>query len=526
MSIVSKSKLKNLSAEASLLGVLLTNPKAIDQVAEHVTSDFFVDPKNASIYSAICAASIDKATGLAAVVEQLRKDNTLTEIGEGYLYNLTKHACSESDIRMNVAILKDLYYRRDKAEALGEMMDAVVNGTDETVPFDKLVKRQSKETVNEDNFVDLKETMTNIISGNYTKLEPTILKRSDGKHLLYAGKLNWLAAPPEAMKSFTMLLACIQEMIDHNRPVVYVDFEDDQHTVSERLYKIAVGMGLSDDMVLDMVTRLFHYIPRGKAFEIRLRTMILKVVQKGGVLVIIDGCATAMALANLNENDNSDVNKWISSVCYPLTNAGAAVVVIDHVVKNNQPGSGGFAQRSARGAGSKLAAVSGTALIFDVKEAGGAFTEGKVEITVSKDRPGRVLVQKRSGKRLAGVLMSKPVLEGREGLFLNVHPAEEISQLEEQKRYDLVAAEHISRIVHELGPVSKTEVRNVLKERFEKKGKSGFRSETIAKAMLFLTNNSYIRSEKENRADMLTSLVEYKSAYGDKHADDIEESPF
>lgn len=110
---------------------------------------------------------------------------------------------------------------------------------------------------------------------------------------------------------------------------------------------------------------------------------------------------------------------------------------------------------------------------------------------------------------------------------MRILPADEVAKQAEEKRYDLVAAEHISKIVIELGPISKTEVRNVLKERANAKGTSGFRTETTVSAMKFLADNGYVRIEKnESRQEMMISLKSYLAAFEDTHADDIEESPF
>jgi hypothetical protein len=204
------------------------------------------------------------------------------------------------------------------------------------------------------------------------------------------------------------------------------------------------------------------------------------------------------------------------------------VVVIDHVVKNAQPGAGGFSGRSARGAGSKLAAVSGTSLSFEINEAASVYSEGRITIVVTKDRPGRIKTTKRSGKRIAGVLMSTPTNDGIEGLNLRIVAAEEAAQLAEQKRFDLVAAEHISKIISEIGPCSKTEVRNVLKERSEAKGTTGFRTQTTVAAFKFLVDNGYARLDKgeDGKTEELTSLLKYNAEFGDRHADDAEVSPF
>jgi hypothetical protein len=155
------------------------------------------------------------------------------------------------------------------------------------------------------------------------------------------------------------------------------------------------------------------------------------------------------------------------------------------------------------------------------------YSEGRIELSIDKDRPGRVNVQKRSGKRIAGVLVAKPSNDGiNEGLNLSILAADEIAQLAEQKRFDLVAAEHISKIVIEHGPISKTEVRRILKERAESKGSQGFRTETTVAAMKFLVDNGYVSVEKDSKTDMMTSLRKYESSLGDIHADDVEADPF
>lgn len=536
-----RPQLRNLSAEAALLGSLIVNEDALDTVSEHIGPGDFSNAKNAQVYSAVCMAAMEGTTGLTAIVEQLRRGNLLNEISEGYLHALTKESCDTAELKRHAAIILDLSRKRERITAANQVAQSLLNGEDETLAFDRLVNATEKQGVSDDSQLSIGDVMRNVINGNYKKTEPNLLKRSDGKYLLYSGKLNWLSAPPEALKSFTMLLASVQEMQDHNRPVVYIDFEDDVVTVCERLHSVAIGQGyenyqevlerwvagpLRADGTRDNSKALFHYRSVGAAFDMKLRTWALKHIKNGARLVTIDGCATAIALANLNENDNSDVNKWISGVAYPLTSAGAAVCVIDHVVKNAAPGSGGFGNRAPRGAGSKLAAVSGVALSFTVKEAASVYSEGRIEIAVDKDRPGRINVQKRSGKRIAGVLVAKPVTGDKEGVNLSVLAADEVAQLAEQKRFDLVAAEHISRIIAELGPVSKTEIRRVLKERAEAKGSQGFRTETTVAAMKFLVDNGYVSIEKDSKTELLTSMREYKSSIGDVHADDIEETPF
>jgi|694.fasta_scaffold11221_14 hypothetical protein len=532
--------LKNLSAEAAILGTLLTDPTALDLVATLINPNDFSSNRNGSIYYAICTASIENKTGLASIVEQLRSSNMLNNVSEVYLKNLTAEASDTKTLKDNVNILLELSRKREKIKAAEQIAVSVLNGSDDTFAFEKLLEVSSKDV--NDGFFDLESVMVSVINGNYAKVVPTILRRKDGECLLYAGKLNWLSAPPEALKSFTALLASVQLLSD-GKGVVYVDYEDDAITICERLYKVAVGQEIEnpEEKILDWVSgpvgedgnrdkskALFYYISTGRAFDIKLTRMISKTIKNNNVqMVVLDGAATAISLADLNENDNGDVNKWLNAVSYPITSQGAAVIVIDHVTKNNISTSS-FSTRAPRGAGSKLAAVSGTSLSFEVKEPASVYSEGRIEITVTKDRPGRIRVSKKSGKRVAAILISKPINDSREGLGLELLPAEEHAAIQAEKRFDLIAAEKVSEIVHESGPISKSNVKEILKERAEARNSSGFRSQTITDAFKFLVDNGYVKLEKANdgKTEMLTSLVTYLSDYGDTHADDAPSKVF
>ena len=48
-----KAQLRNLSAEAALLGSLIVNETSLDVVSEHIGANDFSSPKNAAVYSAV-----------------------------------------------------------------------------------------------------------------------------------------------------------------------------------------------------------------------------------------------------------------------------------------------------------------------------------------------------------------------------------------------------------------------------------------------------------------------------------------
>jgi hypothetical protein len=112
--------------------------------------------------------------------------------------------------------------------------------------------------------------------------------------------------------------------------------------------------------------------------------------------------------------------------------------------------------------------------------------------------------------------------DGSEGLVLELLPAEEHAIIQAEKRWDLITAEKVSEIVFESGPIGKTEIKEILRERAAARGSAGFRSQTITDAFKYLLDNAYIRMDKgaDNKTELLTNLVVYKSEFGDTHADD------
>lgn len=266
----------------------------------------------------------------------------------------------------------------------------------------------------------------------------------------------------------------------------------------------------------------------------KVRAKVMHVIKhRQASLLVLDGCAAAMGAADLEEDKAKDVNLWLSGAVWPFVNAGAGTVVLDHVVKSAQAGASGFAARSPRGSGAKLAAVSGVVLMADPKEPGSAFAEGRVEVSVTKDRPGRVRIYKKGTRRLAGTLVSTPVnINGIEATHLRViNPEEDIKgemdKEEREAKWRSIAAQQISKVLKDYGkPLSKTEVRDILAERATENGRKGLRAATVVQGFELLIDNGWVTVSKEGREQKLTLVKEYLESYGEDHADEVEEDPF
>jgi hypothetical protein len=99
-------------------------------------------------------------------------------------------------------------------------------------------------------------------------------------------------------------------------------------------------------------------------------------------LITWDSSAAFLARAGLDENGAADVTGFYSRVLAPCARRdGAAVVAIDHDVKNGEP------SRYARGSGAKLAATD-VAYKVEPVQPFSKTSDGKSRLTVTKDRRG------------------------------------------------------------------------------------------------------------------------------------------
>jgi len=228
-----------------------------------------------------------------------------------------------------------------------------------------------------------------VIDGGLEMTEPTLLLRSDGSGLLYPGKVHAINAPPETAKTFLALYVAF-ERISAGEHVVYIDFEDDALGILERL----MALGVSRDEAASQ----FHYVRPDEPFSPTARAQLLNLVRlHQPTLAIIDGVAEAMAQNGWNESDNGDVAAFLTALPRLLEREGCSVVLLDHLVKDKEQQG-----RYARGAGHKLAGLSGAAYKMETLSAFGRGKTGSVRLTLTKDRPGWIR-RSAAGQKVAEV---------------------------------------------------------------------------------------------------------------------------
>lgn len=204
---------------------------------------------------------------------------------------------------------------------------------------------------------------------------PSILARADGPCLLYRGRLHSVSAEPEAGKGWLALRATA-DLLTAGRTVLYIDMEDSPESIVARLRALGVEA--------ERIVAEFVYVRPDEPLTDRTRSDLDAALARRPALVVIDGVTEALTLHGLDLGDNADVAKWLDLLPRPAARSGAAVLLIDHVVKDRE-----MRGRYALGAQHKLAGID-SAYGLEVVEPFGRGRSGLVKVTVAKDRPGHV----------------------------------------------------------------------------------------------------------------------------------------
>lgn len=216
-----------------------------------------------------------------------------------------------------------------------------------------------------------------LIDGGLEVEEADFLTRSDGKALLYAGKVHMLQAEPSAGKTW-LALAAILELLELGGSGVFLDYEDTPRGILGRL--LALG---ADPVAVRERFRVAQIAGGYGAAEAGELHAMLDDLNPD--LVVIDGVAAALTRDGLSEDSASDYLDWFERMPNPIARTGAAVLLLDHVAKDKEQ-----AGRWARGTGAKLGAIDGAAYQVRVASSFSRRRSGIVRLVIAKDRPGGV----------------------------------------------------------------------------------------------------------------------------------------
>jgi hypothetical protein len=125
--------------------------------------------------------------------------------------------------------------------------------------------------------------------------------------------------------------------------------------------------------------------PDGAYNEIAQQALLGSIRDFTPDLIVMDGVNAAMNLLGLDLEKNKDATQFSQVVLRPLRLWGAAVLTIDHVTKSKD-NRGNY----AIGAQAKRADIDGVAIAVDVSMPFGRGSNGKLNLKITKDRPGFV----------------------------------------------------------------------------------------------------------------------------------------
>jgi hypothetical protein len=233
---------------------------------------------------------------------------------------------------------------------------------------------------------------------------PEVWARTDGRHTFYKWQVNAVIGESESGKSLLVQAACV-DVLKAGGHVVYLDHESDAVSVAHRM----IALGASRD---DLETR-FHYLnPEGPLTPPVQAQLIEALEAIGPELVAVDGLTAAMEGQGLEVNSNKEAATLFRIYLDPITECGAAVVVIHHVPK------GGTKGQNSHGLGAvTLKNLLGGAM-YEVdtedkkRHAPGRY--GTSRVTIKKDRAGGVRMFSKGNVWAAFTTASTPTGEDDE----------------------------------------------------------------------------------------------------------------
>lgn len=318
---------------------------------------------------------------------------------------------------------------------------------------------------------------------------PTVGQRTDGKCLLYPGRISVVAGPPGAGKSWLTLLIA-QQCLDRGEVVVILDFEDSNHLTANRLR--AIGVDVDSAIRADL---LYLADIDGVMSRDDLLTLLEELERLRPAYVALDS-ANAMITMFGDITDNTTVTWVYRELWRSAMNGGYAMLIVDHVPNNRA--------RRAIGAQAKQAALTGTFFLLEKKR---TFAEGKEGESLlsfkDKDRPGGVAVYADELGRV-GLLRIRPDISdtGTFGTVARLDPVPEGYGSDEEEEPDLTldcAAAVMQKLREQGGVATRNQIRDSVSSKLKKH---------LEKALKYLANDALIEMFSEGRKSMIRMTEE------------------
>ena len=213
-----------------------------------------------------------------------------------------------------------------------------------------------------------------ILEGGFKREMPSVCEAMPGKFLLYAGRLNEFHGESGIGKT-NISLAIAARIMRAGGLVLFLDPEDNPNGIAQRF------LSLGGDPA-DLLAR-FKYVHNPEPADYPGLIEWAKQAKPTGVF--LDGMAEALVADGYNEDKAEDVLPFLRQRLRPFADAGAAVVIADHVAKNKESRG-----RNPRGSGGKIGRYDGAVYIVELAKSYSPTMAGAVRLIIAKDRNGGV----------------------------------------------------------------------------------------------------------------------------------------
>jgi len=377
-----KQVLSHTGKELQLAG--LAKVVGLDGVVDHINLAHLTNPiAKVVLTSAVALHRNGRQSHEASITEHIENAPSLRRILESEVAPDWKQwgARTQDDLAFNplrvriaqdhLSVIAESAREREAKQVVGEHIAGQISRAE---LLERLTRIEEDSRVESGDVSDLFADVDKILSAGLEPERPTIAEYSNGEFLFYAGRLNEIHGEPGTGKSNINLLASMT-VLATGRPVLYIDPEDSAEAAVRRL----IGFGCTEDVIRD------HFkhtrCPAGNDY-VRLASWAKA---NKPPLVIVDGLAEALAADGLSEDKPEDFLRFCRERLQPFTDAGAAVVLSDHVVKSAENRG-----RWSRGTGAKLGRYDGVAYQVELGRGYSPTVEGFVRLSVAKDRNGGV----------------------------------------------------------------------------------------------------------------------------------------
>lgn len=226
---------------------------------------------------------------------------------------------------------------------------------------------------------------------------PSLLRRTDGKHLFYIGQVNLVFGEAESGKTW-VAIGAIAEALLAGKKAAFIDID---HNGMQSIVTRLLSFGVPAETLSDL-DRFRYKEPEDKP-DLVHTVADLKAWRPH--VVTVDSVGELLPMMGLNSNSPDDFTIAHSAVLKPLAMAGACVIAIDHVAKNAESKAAGPTGTAAKGR-----AVGGVMLRVTVKDQFAPGNGGSCYLNIKKDRHGGLRASSPAGDKepLAGTFKMFP----------------------------------------------------------------------------------------------------------------------